>query len=221
MWTLNGAMDGIGLAPLVSFLTTLKKTGHLTLSEGVWSGTIRFSDGVVVGATFEHDHGLAAIESLVLALGRGHFTFSEDPDNSLGIELNVALRPSELQARLVELDREAAELASVVPSLGAVARVAPTEWGSDDEIILNRSTLTLYGSLDGGRRIDDLARERSVTRVLRDIVQLVRLGLVTIDVPLEHAFQALPEPTRALPDPDSSARERWPWRKRPSARRAS
>src|SRR5918911_4403719 len=121
MTELSGTLDGIGLAPLVSFLSGLGKSGRLTIADGPMGGDVFLEGGQVVGAAFDAERGLPALDAIALALGGGRFGFVEQDTRLL--EHNVKLTPSELRQHLEELDREQSMLAAAIPSLAAVPRV--------------------------------------------------------------------------------------------------
>jgi len=182
MAALSGALDGIQLAPLVNFLAELRKTGHLVISDGPWTGTIALDHGRVVGATFGAERGLDALDAIGLALTKGAFDFSEvGPDADDVVELTLMMSAAEVQTHLAELARESAALSEAIPSLSAVPRLLPD--GGDDraEVTLDRGTLNLLLALEAGGTVADMAARRGVIRTLRQMAQLVRLGLIRVD----------------------------------------
>src|SRR5918911_4265065 len=132
MTELSGTLDGIGLAPLVGFLTGLGKSGRLTIADGPMAGEVFLEGGQVVGAAFDAERGLPALDAIGLALGGGRFGFAEQ-DTSL-VEHNVSLSAAELSQHLDELQREAAALAAAIPSLAAVPTLVVEESGTEDEV---------------------------------------------------------------------------------------
>src|SRR5919202_1575829 len=67
MTELNGTLDGIGLAPLVSFPTGLGKSGRLTIADGPMAGEIFLEAGHVIGAVLAAAiPSLAAVPTLVV-----------------------------------------------------------------------------------------------------------------------------------------------------------
>jgi hypothetical protein len=175
MTELSGALDGIGLQPLLGFLGGLNQSGHLTLEDEHWAGTLALADGQIVGATFGPEHGLDALDAIFFALQHGRFRFSA----SESCEVNLVMDPAALAEHLAALGREVAELASVVPSLGAVPRVVDsTEAG---QVTLGRGALRLLLVLDGRRTVAEHARDRNLLTTLRELAELTRLGLVTTE----------------------------------------
>ena len=56
MTELSGTLDGIGLFALLNFLAGLKSRGRLAIIDRELSGTLYFTDGRVVGASFRQRH---------------------------------------------------------------------------------------------------------------------------------------------------------------------
>src|SRR5919201_108228 len=102
MTELSGTLEGIGLAPLVSFLAGLGKSGRLTITDGPMGGEVFLDSGQLVGAAFDAERGLPALEAIGLALSSGRFGFVEQ-DTRL-VEHNLTLTPAELRQHLEERD---------------------------------------------------------------------------------------------------------------------
>ena len=201
MTELSGSLEGIGLVALVRFLTTVARSGRLVVSEGNLRGSLDLEDGALVGASFEQEHGLPALEAIALALGNARFDFRDVSDEA---ERNVRLAPAEVEQQLEQLAREQVVLAAAVPSLSGVPSVKLDDGPTDGQVALDRDTLRLLIQLDGRRTVAELARERGLLRTLRQLAQLVQLGLARIDVSgLPRAPQAAPavEPTRPAEAP--------------------
>jgi uncharacterized protein DUF4388 len=178
---LSGTLEGIGLAPLVSFLAGLGKTGRLAIDDGPMGGEVLLEAGQVVGAAFDAERGLPALDAIGLALGKGRFQFTEQ--DGLLTEHNLTLTSQELRQHLDQLDREQAMLAAAIPSLSAVPRVVVDEADGQDEIGLDRDTLRLLLVIDGNRSVAALARERGLLRTLKQLARLVQLHLVRVEAP--------------------------------------
>jgi hypothetical protein len=210
MTELSGTLDGIGLAPLVSFLTGLGKSGRLTIADGPMAGEVFLEGGQVIGAAFDAERGLPALDAIGLALGGGRFGFAEQ-DTRL-VEHNVSLAPAELRQHLDELHREQSVLAAAIPSLSAVPTLVVDESGTEDEIGLDRDTLRLLMQIDGRRSVADLARERGLLRTLKQLARLSQLKLARIEAangpsPARPEWQsqpyaAAPSPAQTQPQPE-------------------
>jgi hypothetical protein len=174
---LSGDLNGIGLRPLVNFLSDLKKSGRLVVRDDRWTGTIGMLDGQIAGANFADEQGLAALDAIFFALQHGTFEF-----NSGGrCEQNVPMQPRALAEHLETLDEEVQQLANVVTSLSAVP--GHSESIPDGEITLTRSSLALLLAVDGRRTVADHARDRGLLATLRDLAELIQLGLVSMQAP--------------------------------------
>ena len=193
MTELSGTLDGIGLAPLVGFLTDLSKTGRLAVSDGPTNGTVYLESGRVVGAVFGAERGVAALDAIGLALGSGRFGFVDDTGEP---DRNLALEPAELKRHLDQLTRERATLAAAVPSLTAVPRAVVDDSSEQDELALDRDTLRLLLALDGRQTVTQLAQERGLMRTLKQLAKLVELGLARLDVPTAVGATVVEDATR-------------------------
>jgi hypothetical protein len=184
MTELSGTLDGIGLFALLNFLGGLKARGRLAITDRELSGTLYFSEGRVVGATFGADMGQVALDAIGLALGQGRFNFADD-----GTErpANLNLDAADLQRHLEQLATERQRIMSVIPSLDAVPASAMD--GPDEQpIALDRGTLKLLLRCDGRTSVLELAREGGLLTTLKRLANLHELKL--IEVPR----QAAPEP---------------------------
>jgi hypothetical protein len=208
MTELSGTLDGIGLAPLVSFLTGLGKSGRLTIADGPMAGEVFLEGGQVVGAAFDAERGLPALDAIGLALGGGRFGFAEQ-DTGL-VEHNVSLSPPELRQHLDELQREAGVLAAAIPSLSAVPHVVVDESGTEDEIGLDRDTLRLLMHIDGRRSVAELARERGLLRTLKQLARLSQLKLASIEASAQTSARPEWQPAAAYADPAPAQTETEP-----------
>jgi hypothetical protein len=187
---LAGELTGIGLRPLLNFLSDLGKSGRLVVRDDWWTGTIGLLDGQIVGANFANEEGLAALDAIFVILQRGSFEFNTSADCAH----NVLVQPLPLAEHIDALDAEVQQLAELVSSLSAVPGL--TESIPDGEITLTRSSLALLLALDGRRTVADHARERGLLPTLRRLSELIRLGLVGIQTPAP-GFDAMARPLQA------------------------
>lgn len=188
---LSGELTGIGLRPLVRFLSDLKKSGILLIHEDRWTGTLGLVDGHIVGANFADEQGLAALDAIFFALQHGSFEFNSRAD----CEHNVLVQPWELAEHLDSLDAEIGQLGNLVTSLSAVP--AHTEVIPDREFALTRTSISLLLAVDGRRTVADHARERGLLATLRELAVLLQLGLVTMQT--QAPAPALRPPARSAP----------------------
>jgi len=215
---LSGSLEGIGLLAVVRFLASVAPTGRLALVDGSLQGWLDLDAGALVGATFDQEQGLPALEAIALALGTGRFEFH---DTAPPPEHSLRLAPAEIDERLEQLAQEQRVLAAAIPSLSGVPSVILDEAAEaqNGQVALERDTLRLLLRLDGRRTVAQLARERGLLRTLRQLAQLVQLGLARIDLPSTAAVAAAPQPAPE-PAPAAAAAEP-PARAQPSSLSAS
>jgi hypothetical protein len=193
MTELSGTLDGIGLQPLLGFLGGLRTSGNLIIEDQDWSGILALVDGQLVGATFGRERGLEALDAIFFALQHGRFAFR----TSDSCDVNLVMEPTALADHMQALGLEVAQLARVVPSLGAVPRIL--ESGDDGEVTLGRSALRLLLALDGRRTVAEHARERSLLMTLRELAELAQLGLITTDATVSQTKTVAPSARAAEP----------------------
>jgi len=211
---LSGSLDGIGLLALVRFLGGVAPTGRLALVDGSLQGWLDLDAGALVGATFDQEQGLPALEAIALALGTGRFEFHDTPPPA---EHSLRLAPADIDERLEQLAQEQRVLAAAIPSLSGVPSVVLDEAAEvqNGQVALERDTLRLLLRLDGRRTVAQLTRERGLLRTLRQLAELVQLGLARIDLPSGAPVAATPPPTPA-PAPEPAPTAEAPARAQPS-----
>jgi hypothetical protein len=156
-------------------------------------------DGRIVGANFADEEGLTALDAIFVALQHGSFEFNSTAE----CEHNVLVPPLGLTEHLNKLDSEVELLADLVTSLSAVP--GHVESIPDGEITLTRSSLALLLALDGRRSVADHARERGLLATLRQLSELIRLGLVGMQTPRPE-IDVPPAPVREPLTPSFRAR---------------
>jgi Domain of unknown function (DUF4388) len=205
---LSGSLDGIGLVPLVRFLTTVVGSGRLVVRDAELSGRLDIEDGVLVGAVFDHEQGMPALEAVALALANGRFDFREADGP---VDHNLRLSADQLSEALDRLNREQVALSAAVPSLSAVPHLLLDQGSDDRQVSLDRDTLRLLIRLDGRRTVAELARERGLLRTLRQVAQLVQLTLVRVDAqPVVDGTAAPPETPVTSTEMDRPTEEKTP-----------
>ena len=216
MTQLSGSLAGIGLSALLRFLSDVRATGHLVVVDGDLQGVLSLDGGRLASAAFERERGLAALEAVALALGGGHFELRPAAEP---LAADLALEPSQVDARLAHLLEEQARLGASIPTVRAVPRLA-LEAGADhdqDTLVLDRDALRLLLRVDGTRTVREIAREYGLVHTLRLLARLAELQLVRIEAPTEMPQMpagetprprtaAAPAPTpRSQPSPSSPA----------------
>ena len=111
--------------------------------------------------------------------GSCEFVFSTDQGER---QLNFLLEPAAFRAALERLEAERTRLAQLVPSLSAVPRadVTGAEAAEPAQLTLSRAAICLLIALDG-RTVIELADGRGVADTLRQLAELARLKLITLN----------------------------------------
>jgi hypothetical protein len=214
MTQLSGSLAGIGLSALLRFLSDVRATGHLVVVDGDLQGVLSLDGGRLASAAFERERGLAALEAVALALGGGHFEVRPAAEPLVA---DLALEPSQVDARLAQLLEEQARLGASIPTVRAVPRLV-LEAGADrdqDTLVLDRDALRLLLRVDGTRTVREIAREYGLVHTLRLLARLAELQLVRIEAPTAPQIAAgeTPRPRTAAaapaprpqPNPSSAA----------------
>src|SRR5215469_7549206 len=132
MIELGGTLEDIGLASVLQFVLQLGRPGCLTISDGMFTGTLYVDNGSVVGASFQQESGLPALESIGLALSKGRFTFSRECER----QNNVSLPPGDLEGLLERIQTEAEHIRRAVPLLSAAPRLLGQASGGEEFVML-------------------------------------------------------------------------------------
>ena len=206
--SLRGSLASVAVLPLLRFLADLGKSGRLCLARDAWQGEVVFDRGRVLAATVGDEHGLAALEFLVLAFVEGDFAFS--PETPSGAHIGEA-EGFEPWARLEQLSAACRGAAAALPGPAAVPRgiEAPGALGEtelDTEVTLDRATLAILAEVDGQRTFAEIAARCGLTRSAKALLRLVELDLITFDAPPAWTASAdarlhVAEPTIAEPAP--------------------
>ena len=178
MIELSGTLDGIGLFALLNFLAGLKSRGRLGINDGDLSGTLYFTDGRVVGASFGNDTGEVALDAIGLALGQGRFSFADEGGEQ---PTNLDMDGPALQKHLEYLQSERERIMAGIPSLDSVPSVNLNGGADDQAISLDRGTLRLLVKCDGRHSVLDLAREAGLLATLKRLANLHEQQLVSVD----------------------------------------
>jgi hypothetical protein len=149
-----------------------------------------------------------ALEAIVLALPAATFEFADGarPDERVEADDHLAEMPFEaLGAHLEELVAEQGPTAAVLLTPSATFSVteleeppeAPARSASGEaahatpQLVLSRNALAVLLAIYAGRRrLVDLAAERGLLPAVRAVIELQRLGLIRIDLPLTDAPRA-------------------------------
>jgi hypothetical protein len=202
MTELSGTLDGIGLFALLNFLAGLKSRGRLAITDRELSGTLNFTDGRVVGASFGNDTGEVALDAIGLALGQGRFSFADEGGEQ---STNLNMDGPELQKHLEHLQSERERIMVGIPSLDSVPSVNLDGGADDQAIALDRGTLRLLVKCDGRRSVLDLAREAGLLATLKRLANLHEQKLVSVDAQAQAEAPEAPQPEPAPPPEEPQA----------------
>jgi len=202
MTELSGTLDGIGLFALLNFLAGLKSRGRLAITDHELSGTLYFTDGRVVGASFGDDTGEVALDAIGLALGQGRFSFADE-----GAEqpTNLNMDGPALQKHLEHLQTERDRIMAGIPSLDSVPSVNLNGGADDQAISLDRGTLRLLVKCDGQHSVLELAREGGLLATLKRLANLHEQRLVSVDGEGSPSQGSSSEDEVALPPQEAAA----------------
>jgi Domain of unknown function (DUF4388) len=153
--SLRGSLASVAVLPLLRFLADLGKSGRLCLTRDGWQGEVVFDRGRVLAAAVGDEHGLAALEFLVLAFVEGDFAFSPETPSGAYIGEPEGFEP---WARLERLPAAYRGTAAALPGPAAVPRGAEahgalgeTGLETETEVTLDRATLAILAEVDGQR----------------------------------------------------------------------
>jgi Domain of unknown function (DUF4388) len=176
---LKGSLRGVGLLPIVQLLADVRETGQLRVSRGELSGQLDFEDGHLVGVTYGEERGLGALAALASAFPEAEFTYLEGPPPT---ERNVDLTLDQLRQHLSRMG-SSSETGNAVTSLRAVPRLLVSPNGSHERLELERGSLQLLLAIDGERNVAEIIGDMPLVAALRELGELMRLGLIRIDPP--------------------------------------
>lgn len=180
MIELSGSVESEALAPVLAFVARLGVSGRLRITRDRLNGRVGLRDGNIVEAACGPEHGLAALELLVLAPGPVKFSFTATP--ALPAVSSLYLNPIDLGEHLRSLETGRRRLASAVPSLMARPRRAST-WGDasdEDKFTLTRMHLRLLFACDGEHSVLEVLGNFPVLPALVALRDLVEDGLVEL-----------------------------------------
>jgi Domain of unknown function (DUF4388) len=204
---LNGTLEGVGLPAVVRFLSGLKKTGCLHVSDGDWRGEIFFEAGQVTSASLGTRQGLWALGALVQALPDGSFAFESDAVRTG--DATISLSSDALLAYLDEVPSQTANGAPVLPSLDAIPVLIEQDDSRTTEqpLPLDRATLQTLLAVDGQRSVREIVAQRGSFDALWQVGSLAEVGLIRLEPPTQPAPRREPaveeaaklEPAAATP----------------------
>jgi len=181
---LQGSLATLGLLWLLRFLSGAGKSGCVELARNGWHGQVLLEAGQVVGASFGREHGLAALDAVLLVLSDAEFKFMEMSSSMADGTDRFALDVEELAARHLTLPDRQRGLAAGISTPLAVPRVVmpvKAQRGDPTEVVLRVGTLQTLLSVDGRRSIQELSDRAVSAEVLVDLAILMDLSLISLD----------------------------------------
>jgi hypothetical protein len=169
------------LPPVVRFLSELKKTGRLLLTQDDWSGEVVFRAGDVTDATLGSRTGLAALDGMLEVFPEASFTFDSRAPAGGTAEPTIQLSHDAL---LAHLDAAAARVASGgqrLPRPDAVPAQVAGDGGGEDPLPLDRGTLQTLLTVDGQRSVREIVATRQSIETLWHLASLAEVGLITFN----------------------------------------
>jgi MFS transporter, DHA1 family, tetracycline resistance protein len=181
---LQGSLATLGLLWLLRFLSGAGKSGCVELARNGWHGQVLLEAGQIVGASFGREHGLAALDAVVLVLSDAEFKFMETSSSLADGTDGFALDVEELASRQLTLPDRQRGLAAGISTPLAVPRVVmpvKAQRGDPTEVVLRVGTLQTLLSVDGRRSIQELSDRAVSAEVLVDLAILMDLSLISLD----------------------------------------
>jgi hypothetical protein len=173
---LSGGLAHGQLATVVRILSDLGSSGSVRVNCRWWSGEIGICDGDVVSATLSSEQGPGALETMLVALSEGSFTFYEHAIASHGAP--SLLTRDELPSYITHIAAEHARLERAIPSLALVPRLAADDQPSRP-VIIEREAFLLMPGIVGGRSVEDIAIEHGLALTVYTLAALVEQGIIT------------------------------------------
>lgn len=186
MTQFGASFQFVELPAVAEFLASVGATGRLRMSWGAWVGEIVLRRGQMVATSMGDERGLRALESMAVGFLDGEFSFVHGPVAEH--EPPLILAPQLAQEYLRRLNAERRAIREVIDSLSAVPRLV-FEAGEIDsgEVTINPAALQRIPLLVNGDSVGEIARRRGLTRTLRDVVMLVRAGVVRLEAEREES----------------------------------
>jgi len=173
---LSGGLAHGQLASVVRILSELGRSGSMRVNCRWWSGEIGMCDGDVVSATLSSEQGPGALETMLVALSEGSFTFYEHAVASHGAP--SLLTRDELPSYITHIVAEHARLKRAIPSLTLAPRLAADDQPSRS-VIIEREAFLLMPAVVGGRSAEEIAVEHGLARTVYTLAALVEQGIIT------------------------------------------
>src|SRR5206468_2971174 len=137
------------------------------------------ASGRLIAASFGRERGVTALDSILLVLSEGDFSFLEGQFVAEG-ESDLDLDLQELAARAATLPERYRSMAEAIPSPAAVPHIVPMGGPSYDstQVALRLGTLYTLLAINGERSVQDLSQHSASAHVLGDLAILLDFGLI-------------------------------------------
>lgn len=196
--SLQGSLDTFALPDVLVLLATTKKTGELRVTGSNLEGRLWMAGGEVVGGVA--GRATAPVDAVfeLLRLDSGDFVFDHAIEPRREVEpLTATDLLEEAQARLVEWR----DIEQVIPSLSAVAKLAPEAPG--DEVVVTKSDWRVLAALGSGKSVLRLSEALALGEfdTCRQLKAMFEAGLITVDATAVEEEPA-PAPSAAAPEPE-------------------
>jgi hypothetical protein len=197
---LNGSLRSAGLLHILQLLEDVEATGLLRVSRVSRvprSAELGFDRGRLVAVCFGEQHGLRALRSIVRTFKQAAFAFAEGPPP---VDRNLDLTGAELHAHLAA--RRGADPVPTPAALQRVVHLRAADAAHTQRLELERGMLQLLLAVDGKRTVREIIGEAPVAPALRELDQLVELGLIGLEdaaEPQPPAEPPAPAPLTACP----------------------
>jgi MFS family permease len=194
----RGSVRSIPPTAVLRMLAQLGQTGLLRLSYRRLSGELYLRNGRMVAAQLNHEHGLAALEGIAVALPDGEFRFEDDVASRVDDADLLAL---DLPHYLDLLESERRYVGRMIPSLQLVPQLVGYGQLSNagGSVVLRRGVVRLLPALALGQTVEAMALEYGLIDSVRAVVDLLELELATLRSAKEAGHRPSAPPTDVLP----------------------
>jgi hypothetical protein len=209
---LNVSLSNIDLILVVQIITDLQLTGQVQAVQDDLTGAFSFDQGRMIGAAFDTEYGLAALELIFLTMPDAVCTFSAALPVS---EPDIDLSGRDLDTFLYELSRRRWHLAAAVSSLAAVPQMIHPHEVSElgETVVLPPRALTTLQMIDGRRTVRAISQDLGLARTICDLAILVDRGLICVG-------SRSGDPSALPAQPPSPAQYGWQRASKPSSLRS-
>lgn len=183
---LQGSLENFALDEVLGLLSNTRKTGKLNITGDRGSGSLMFSEGLLVGADANRTPNGDTTEDIMFELLRfkqGNFAFTSEDIVPTGEEKDLHSVLSIAENRLQDWQ----EIENVVPSLDHI--VTPTPELPTEEVTINRDEWAVLNVIAAGCPVSLVCDELNLGEVegSRRIKNLAERSLVVVGDPLGYS----------------------------------